>query len=834
MAKILHCDFRNERNELYHLEIYDSEFSGTSTAVDLDDRGFELTYECDDDRFTGLVPSRVDFGVIVTNSVVGDILKDLRYSDYKRFQLHIRLDGVSQDNWWSGNIINDINSEPDLDYPKVFNLTAICGLSALKNIALNENVNYSKNVLYSLHNYLFNTLLNELGTAHFWSTDDIFFFEETFWLSENMSNSTSQEFLRNTAFYPAAFVEVDEDSGAETWESVYEVLEQICKAFGCRLMLTYRSWWLVQVNAYANSSPNHRFKSYKKFSTTYFTSNNTVSRLSLNNDLIRYDGEYDYLPILRDVSVTYDHIKSYNMLDGQFAIWNDYRDSNDNWIQSTAKYNTPAYPKIVELGDVNTAVGSSLSCAFSFRGSYKNGTYGGSLAVAWANLIGNGIADKVYFYIHLRLKLVGASNTYYFHANTETWTTVDSYPNGEFDTIDGWGNNSDPVNIELVTNEIPENGIVYIESYCVCRHSGGSGTTYGLPPYILDIAETTVAPDINIYLKPLDALQPSYVDYLIDGSKTTEKVYVVENKPNGTIVNSTEKYDVGTLLIGTGPIKSSWGRIRTRNAGIWDDGLSKWRAYDTGDYLDVSSLLVREIMFGQSRGVGVYRGNIRNLNIPSFNYRYAIEFEGKIWVPLKQTYNAVSGSWSGDWFEIADSSFIVNLNDFTFNDIEHPLPSGKSLSYSKNSSSISGSGSTLTSNNWVVNFNTDGGSDAKVVNTSTISIPIASSGFIVPENGILSGFKAVAKSSANNRYELGLFLVSPVAGSTSNFTGTLVAYSDPDVGGGSYQGVSLFSDLSAISIINAGDIIFPAFKSGASSGDTIDASFTIIYKTINK
>ena len=60
--------FRSDRGTYYRLTIIDT-ISSTSSLYDdvfANEDGFKLTYETnDDDRFTGLIPSKVNFGFFI-------------------------------------------------------------------------------------------------------------------------------------------------------------------------------------------------------------------------------------------------------------------------------------------------------------------------------------------------------------------------------------------------------------------------------------------------------------------------------------------------------------------------------------------------------------------------------------------------------------------------------------------------------------------------------------------------------------------------------------------------------------------------------------------------
>ena len=71
--------FQNDLGKYYQLVIYDNTLSGDSTdTFTLSSRGFDLNYETEDrTRFTGLIPSNVEFDIITTSSADETLVSDI-------------------------------------------------------------------------------------------------------------------------------------------------------------------------------------------------------------------------------------------------------------------------------------------------------------------------------------------------------------------------------------------------------------------------------------------------------------------------------------------------------------------------------------------------------------------------------------------------------------------------------------------------------------------------------------------------------------------------------------------------------------------------------------
>ena len=99
--------FQNDLGKYYQLVIYDNTLTGDSTdTFTLSSRGFDLNYETEDrTRFTGLIPSNVEFDIITTSSADETLVSDIKGAAFGRFLIRIDEsdDGTSYSRWWAGN-----------------------------------------------------------------------------------------------------------------------------------------------------------------------------------------------------------------------------------------------------------------------------------------------------------------------------------------------------------------------------------------------------------------------------------------------------------------------------------------------------------------------------------------------------------------------------------------------------------------------------------------------------------------------------------------------------------------------------------------------------------
>ena len=677
MATRITGEFTSDRGITWKVNLDDADFSGSADSWNLDSNGFKLNYQAKtDDRFTGLIPSEVTFTALITSSAQQTIIDDIRAADYGRFKLDIqkKLADGSYQRYWNGNILNDINAEQDASYPTKMKLTAVDGLSGLKGIPINVSVpSLAGATLYTFTNIL-KTILIETKTSAYWGTGtsadhaNMYLYTLVDWQSSNMSTrAAGTDPLSRSAAYLNAYRKVHQNGTVE-YQDAWSVLNNICKVWGARLFLSNGSWYFMQVNTYAKmfTTGIQFYRIYNKSATlidsgtvSYIKSAGTFKRLA--------GGNFDFLPVLREANATYDHLTSYNMLDGPIVLWNGWI-NGDSAIGFGIK-NTAASPRIIDLGNVTALAGSSIQVRHIWRATYQ-GT-----GAAWGSLIGEGFAGVNLYY---RLKLVGDSATYYANSVDNEWSTSSIFQGIDMGAPSTIGFTSGFYNsvMEFQTNELPVDGNLFIEAYARVFYDypsfwGDAGATE------LASTEATVAPQIFIFAPPptsdVEFLSMSdesqFVNYLVDDEFVTERVYRAKNAPSGTLVSANDEYEAGTLFLGSGPTPISWGRIRTSADGLtYNNGMDgDWQSYGSGTTGDITEILVEEIMLGQNVGAEIFNGGIKlhdsTQDVEFFNFLF---FESTCFVPYEVSFNANQDIWDGQYFQIdlaAITTFIEGGQD---------------------------------------------------------------------------------------------------------------------------------------------------------------------------
>ena len=649
----LQSEFQSDRGTFYRVTIIDTtSSSSTLYTIVSDDDGFKLTYETnDDDRFTGLIPSKCEYTFLLNENsanVLG-IVNSIRISPYKRWQLLIETstDGVTYSRNWVGNLLNDINPEDDVSLPRKITLTAICGLAALENIPFNNNIAYAFEGQLTCYRYIYNTLVNQIDTENNWSTNSRFIRVMVDWTNGYIPRAEGTDPLNNVKFKSAAYAPID-DNGFRQPKTSFKLLNDICKLFGARMFLAQGIWHFVQVNTYEEmNSSDQFFRDYKK-------GNNGGNITAPDFTGTTYDTikSYDLIPLTitqrksGGVTITNDAVNN------AIVAWNGYHNNagfnTDGDIYGISAGVGTDILVSYYLGDIVSVTGQTIKFKRRFNRAVDETTG------AW------GLSTTSILFYH-RFKLIGDAGTTYYARSTQLtggladWTTTSNY--GQEPTMGFWADVAGgyftpfPINYEVLefeTAQTPDSGGLYFECYARAFHSfGQSDPTDGT-----EISSTsTDAAKLYIYSAPENSNHQEIQTY-VNNSSTSKQVFSsAQNIANG------ETYDVGELFIGSGPNSQAAGALYTYNGSAWDTGGNmSWNAYAGSSGKKINQLLLNEIMAGQSDGASVFNGTLKilthNSGATGYKFNNGITIDSKFYIPYQTTFIANKDLWRGEWYEI--------------------------------------------------------------------------------------------------------------------------------------------------------------------------------------
>ena len=686
--------FTSDKGTFYRITVIDTDPSASPTLFTnplADSNGFELTYETEDDnRFTGLIPSMCKIGFFVkeVSSGVFNNVDSIRISEYGRWQLLIENSTTDSNyqTFWVGNLLNEINSEKDASAPTFIQLTAICGLAALKDIPFNNTTPYGDlDSRFSPFRYIFNSIINDIGTTNNWSSTDILIKTVVDWTNSVIPRNAQTDPLVFSRFKATAYAPID-DNGIRRPKTSFKLLDDICKVFGARMFLSNGKWQIIQVNTYYQMSSSAQFfREYTKGNSTPHTTPDNSG--TYQNDLktegigeiVRFNGDFDQLGILKQADITYDTLRSYDLSpegknittsagtntapDNALVAWNGYVTNSDGFVTNSNIYGVNANTinfASYELGSVSAGFDQSIRVNRVFNRAFL-GTDSDFTNIVGST--GGGQAKVIFFH---RLKIDdGAGNqrftrTNYLGNSLTTWTTNDYYgiqpvfaPIADFSTVNFNArpspNPSSFFILNFETAEIPLTGTLFFE----CFAQMYTNYTFSESPQEDGTEITNGAETVKFYIfSAPENTDEEMIQVFVNGEQTTKSVFgVSQNIENGL------NFSIDEVFFGTGPNSAADGALQSSaNGTTFDDGTNQtWVAYGSGSGQNILKLLIEEVIKGQVNGAKIFNGSLKilsdNVNTNGYKFNNAIRIDSDIYLPYQCSFNANKDTWSGQWYQ---------------------------------------------------------------------------------------------------------------------------------------------------------------------------------------
>ena len=678
--KRFELSFKSDNGPYYKIEIFDND--ATSTALhtpSIGADGFNLTYQTEDEnRFVGLIPSEVKFDIFIDKVGEQAIVNDIKGSVYGQFDMAIyqSSDDVTYSLFWAGIILNDISPEQDLGTPIKVTLTAVDGLAPLKDIEINKNIGFNTPSSFQTLYYFMIIFRKQIGLQdNYWSLTDTFITTSVSWTTSAMTYLVSRDPLVLSRFNFMAYVEVNDD-GSKKFSNSFDFLDNVCKCWGMRCFFSDGRWHLVQVNNYDNwKSPNTQFiRNFSKvlnsqIGDSLLSSSSASYTVTEGTNIKRYDGEFDFLPILRSVQTNYNFLTPYDMPffyyqnssggtqyqtdSNEIPIWNGYRYVNQVFTGSDYSINNGSGDSLViSLGNVTAVTGSSI--LFN-----RNLSLSKTIPLTFTGV--SGYNKKVVAHIKIRFKLVGASDTYYYPLSNSidtSWSTT-SVPTttvviGPYYLTAEGTSTAFTENVNIQTQELPVDGELFLEAYAICYYNTYE-EMFGGTQIAIDESTTVTQPErILVYSQPENNAEQG-IKYLLNNEVLIKKKFEAFNSPGGTTITNGVKLEIPELFIGTGPTSGAVGRIEVFDpaAGAWNNGTeSTWRAFgESGSGTEITQLLVEQVLKGQSGGSRIFNGSLK-ITSGQLHYYEGIEIDNTTFIPYQCTYNAREHRWSGQYYAI--------------------------------------------------------------------------------------------------------------------------------------------------------------------------------------
>jgi len=324
MPKKFESTFFSESGAEYIIEIHQSTFTGSATQFDT--LGVQIKYDTggdEDNRFKSVISSEASIDIHIDTSALNTFVENLVTSYEDEYFLYIRTNQTTGQTVfkWVGYILTDLVSIEDIDLNLGYSfvLKAKDGLNTLKNIDYNDDgVPYTgKDTVFS-HIYKVLLKLGSVNYAYASFTEPLFSVVIN-WHSQEYTYNSNNTILTKARIPHRAFYHID-TKGNYVYKNCYEVLEEICKTFGARIINSGSGFYITQINEYLNANSLIE-KSYPllgsiQTNTRDYSITHDQSDID-NSDLYRlYGSSFEFFAPLQYARVEYEHLATRNLLAG--------------------------------------------------------------------------------------------------------------------------------------------------------------------------------------------------------------------------------------------------------------------------------------------------------------------------------------------------------------------------------------------------------------------------------------------------------------------------------------------------------------------------------------
>lgn len=593
----------------HRVDIYDADFVGSATTVDIKNLAIRHDSDANSDPNATILGSRAEFSIPVyfEDTVLPTFIEDFAEGEENRFFCEITK-VLSSLIILRGILTPDFTGEEDTAPYYDFKISAVCGLATLKKVPYHDGA--ASPAIYEGVERITTHLATALGkmghVSELWGGTDIFFKTAIDWWEAGMASGAADDALFQGALDHSAFYDFKTSGDVDKDVlSCYDVISHIMRAFNARITQIEGVWWIEQI-PYRTASPyytRHYDVTGAYLSNQSNSGTNLIDQTSTGAKLATMN--YDFLPALKRAEVTYAVKQRRNFLQG---VGNFYSNFNQ---------------------EINHNGGTAIMhWRFTLNYYIKDKGVGGD-------------PDSGYFMTPLVTLKIGSNfltrgytiSNFQAHVENMVWDTSGSF----YVPI-----NVGPIDLEGTT------GSITVDVITPALPSSGSNNSFGVNS-VAEIAKwdgTVIDPgDVFLWYEMDIEITDAYLEIYDQGTPFVtedEVLYKGRNDNNGSEVYETK------VIIGSASLPNSVGRILVDDGGDWVNG---------GDW--GQGIATRDKALGQILAVNL--ANQRDIPIRRLNgsmlgdfrmHRLIQTSDGKKWMMMNSVWDVPNNTIQGTWFEL--------------------------------------------------------------------------------------------------------------------------------------------------------------------------------------
>ena len=181
------ADWISIAGDQYRIQIVDNDFIGVAEDFKVNNDGFKLSYEIENNNITANhLTSKCEINILIENSSLETLIADITNAQEERF--FILIFKFETNVWnlkWAGIILPDLISYPDNILPYYCQLSASDGIARLKDIDYPTSWETAETTI----GYL-TKIFSKLAISQFWGATSPFIRTHATWLHKLMFSGT--------------------------------------------------------------------------------------------------------------------------------------------------------------------------------------------------------------------------------------------------------------------------------------------------------------------------------------------------------------------------------------------------------------------------------------------------------------------------------------------------------------------------------------------------------------------------------------------------------------------------------------------------------------------
>ena len=662
LAKQFYSSFKSYNDWDYYLEIWVEGYSGSASEISIGAGGPVITYGTDEqDRFSPILSSKLELPFMVTNTTQDAFIKNIR-EQFNEQDVYIHLYRASSSDYslvaplWSGFVLMDLSASPDLYYPYPVTLTAVDGLSLLKEIDFSKSGtagSYTDSDMYSSNGrftYWLKEILLKSGasTTTQGSTQDYKFTTAINWFNSVMPTITqSTDPFYQTKCNTKMFFSKDSDENF-TVVNCYDVLKNLLKHWGARIIYWKHIYYIVQIQEY-NTAESGTYANPDNIDTRTYTKTGAFDSSSDNlgdSYWTRYNllidsveggiqkltgTDFNYLPQLKRTQAKFIDYGNKNYFGG--LPYDLTTGQTDVIYQDTISDVSVDGSMILIIPldvTMDVAYSGTLAMSLTFRMYITDGstTYylrydaSNTPKYYWENATTANLNFKKTIWRSNLDNIVGTQTKVGFHQQIEFKDVSGSALTltGDWDIytdIDNWGSNSGSFKFLYAQNGLFNTQVIHTPSSSTIYWTNTLNPNYQTPlnPSVIGQTNQPTSYNPNYSLNPTTS--NSIVSYTsqLNTNPFEGKLLIVNASSSGALYGSfvsvspnpitkdSEIVDFGDLIWGDTLLASSEGSLKVWNgsAFVKSNVIGTWGLGSTSGTNSYTEMLLSEYLYGQTK-----------------------------------------------------------------------------------------------------------------------------------------------------------------------------------------------------------------------------------------